>query len=96
MLNNDELWEKSQMLAELLNAASTDEGKVLSTKRKNMVENVLKTINKKQFVDAVTDIVPIVSQREKLIEIVRDIHNMPSDNVPYFLTLLRFQYESLK
>ena len=84
------------MLAELLNAASTDEGKVLSTKRKNMVENVLKTINKKQFVDAVTDIVPIVSQREKLIEIVRDIHNMPSDNVPYFLTLLRFQYESLK
>lgn len=96
MLNNDELWEKSQMMAELLNTASTDEGKALSTKRKNIVENVLKTVNKKQFIDAVTEIVPIVSRREKLIELVRDIHNMPSDNVPYFLTLLRFQYESLK
>lgn len=34
MLNNDELWEKSQELAELLNEASSDKDKSISTKRK--------------------------------------------------------------
>ena len=96
MLNNDELWDKSQALAELLNVASTNKDKKVSTKPKNLVETVLKSVNKKQFVAAMTDIIPLVEQREELKNIVREIHSMPSDNVPYFLTLLRFQYESLK
>ena len=36
MLNNEELWNKSQRLAELLNEASVDKDKSHSTKRKNM------------------------------------------------------------
>ena len=95
MLNNEELWAKSQRLAELLNEASVDKDKSLSTKRKNMVENVLEAVNKKQFVAAMTDVIAFVSSKEELKGIVKDIHEMPNDNVPYFLTLLRFQYQSL-
>lgn len=47
MLNNDELWEKSQELAELLNEASSDKDKSISTKRKNLVETMLNATNKK-------------------------------------------------
>lgn len=96
MLNNDELWDKSHALAELLNAASTNKDKKVSTKPKNLVEAVLKSVNKKQFIDTMKDILPLAEQREKLVEIVKEVHKMPTDNVPYFLTLLRFHYEALK
>ena len=95
MLNNEELWDKSQRLAELLNEASVDKDKSHSTKRKNMVENVLEAINKKQFVAAMTEVIAFVTSKEEMKGIVKDIHEMPNDNVPYFLTLLRFQYQSL-
>ncbi len=95
MLNNEELWKKSQRLAELLNEASVDKDKSHSTKRKNMVETVLEAANKKQFVAAMTDVVAFVANKEELKGIVKDVHEMPTDNVPYFLTLLRFHYQSL-
>ena len=95
MLNNDELWDKSQELAELLNEASTDKDKSISTKRKNLVETLLNTTNKKQFVAAASDIVPFIGKIDEFKCIVKEIHSMPTDNVPYFLTLLRFQYKTL-
>ena len=95
MLNNEELWDKSQRLAELLNEASVDKDKSHSTKRKNMVETVLEAVNKKQFVAAMTDVMAFATSKEELKGVVKDIHEMPTDNVPYFLTLLRFQYQSL-
>ena len=96
MLNNDALWEKSLELAELLNEASSDEDKSISTKRKKLVEAMLKATNKKLFVEAATEIVRYTSKRHEFTDVVKEIHSMPADNVPYFLTLLRFQYETLK
>ncbi len=97
MLNNDELWVKSQKLASLLNEASSDKEKSVSTKRGNMVNTVLASVNKKQFVASISEIMPFLTEddRKSMIEIVKDVHVMPSDNVPYFLTLVRFQYKTL-
>lgn len=95
MLNNDELWEKSQDLARLLDAASTDTDKQLSTKRKNLVGNLLAATNKKQFVAAATEVAKYVEDRERFKDFVKEVHDMPTDNVPYFLTLLRFQINTL-
>lgn len=95
MLNNEELWDKSQELAELLNSASIDKDKAISTKRKNLVDNVLDATNKKQFITAATEIASFVTDIDKFKEIVKEIHGMPTDNVPYFLTLVRFQYKTL-
>lgn len=95
MLNNDELWEKSQELAELLNEASSDKDKSISTKRKNLVETVLNATNKKQFIAAAAEVVSFIGKIDEFKGIVKEIHGMPTDNVPYFLTLLRFQYKTL-
>lgn len=95
MLNNDELWEKSQELAELLNEASSDKDKSISTKRKNLVETVLNATNKKQFIAAAAEVVSFIGKKDEFKGIVKEIHGMPTDNVPYFLTLLRFQYKTL-
>lgn len=95
MLNNNDLWDKSQKLALMLVEASTDKSKVLSTKSKNVVEDVLSTYNKKQFVAAITSVIPLIEDSTALKEIVKDIHEMPNDNVPYFTTLVRFQFAML-
>lgn len=95
MLNNDKLWAESQELAQLLMDVSVDKDKKISTKRSNTIEGVLSTVNKKQFVEAVTNLMPALESSEKLVAIVKDVHSMPNDNVPYFLTLVRFQYAAL-
>lgn len=95
MLNNDELWEKSQELAQLLMQASVDKNKKISTKSGNLVNEVLAAASKKQFVTAVTDVLPMVGDAATLAELVKEVHRMPNDNVPYFLALVRFQYVSL-
>ena len=95
MLNNEQLWEKSQELAKLLNDASVNTDKAISTKRKNLVENVLKAPNRKQFIVSASEIVSFISDIERFKEIVKEVHSMPSDNVPYFLALVRFQYNTI-
>ena len=95
MLNNEQLWEKSQELAKLLNDASVNTDKAISTKRKNLVENVLKAPNKKQFIGSASEIVSFISDIERFKEIVKEVNSMPTDNVPYFLALVRFQYNTI-
>lgn len=95
MLNNEDLWDKSQELAELLNEASTDKDKSISTKRRNLVETMLGASNKKQFIAAATEVIPFIGKTNEFKDIVKEVHSMPTDNVPYFLTLLRFQYKTL-
>ncbi len=96
MLNNESLWDLSLKLAELLNGNSHDTEKSISTKRKNLVESVLAACNKKQFVSAVTELATYVEDKDALRSIVKAIHDMPNDNVPYFLTLMKFQYVTIQ
>lgn len=96
MLNNESLWGLSLKLAELLNVNSRDSEKSISTRRKNLVESVLEACNKKQFVSAITELAPCVEDKGTLRSIVREIHEMPNDNVPYFLTLMKFQYVTMQ
>lgn len=95
MLNNEQMWDISQELAEMLCAASTDKDKTISTKRKNLVENVLLATNKQKFIAAASELMNFVPNIERFRAFVKEIHSMPSDNVPYFLTLVRFHYKSM-
>lgn len=96
MLNNEELWQESQELAELLTDASINKNKKISTKNANAVKEVLAAVNKRQFIEAVTEVISSIEfPAEKLVSIVKDVHSMPTDNVPYFLALVRFQYAAI-
>lgn len=101
MLNNDEFWDKSQELAQLLMEASVDEKKKISTKSSNLVQSVLTSTSKKQFAAAATELLANVpgtvasGLAGTLASAVKEVHFMPNDNVPYFLTLVRFQYAYL-
>ncbi|PKP53183.1 MAG: hypothetical protein CVT92_05565 [Bacteroidetes bacterium HGW-Bacteroidetes-1] len=91
MLNNEQLWEKAQdIAATLCNYSKSDRD--LRTKKSQEVTNLLASVNKKQFIESLIEIVKGSPETDQLAEIAEIIHTMPVDNVPYFLTLIRFQY----
>ena len=91
MLNNEQLWEKAQDIAATLsNYSKTDRD--LRTKKSQEITNLLTSVNKKQFIESLIEIVKESPETDQLAEIAEIIHTMPIDNVPYFLTLIRFQY----
>lgn len=95
MLNNENLWEKAQEFARELQRF-VKEDKPKSTKRKNQVDSVLESINKKQFFVSITEIVKEAENSGKIEDVAKTIHLMPNDNVPYFLTLIRFHYATME
>ncbi|MFA5328768.1 MAG: hypothetical protein WC384_13330 [Prolixibacteraceae bacterium] len=91
MLNNEQLWEHAQKIAKTLNNHSISDTNAKKVKSQE-VTNLLASVNKKQFIDGLTAIVKGSQNVEQLAEIAELINVMPIDNVPYFLTLIRFQY----
>lgn len=91
MLNNEQLWEKAQQIASALNEYTISERSSRTT-RSQEVANLLASVNKKQFIEALTAIIAKSQEVSQLIYIAELVHKMPNDNVPYFLTLIRFQY----
>ena len=91
MLNNEQLWEKAQQIAKTLCNHSISDTNAKKVKSQE-VTNLLASVNKKQFIDGLTTIVKGSQNIVQLAEIAELINVMPTDNVPYFLTLIRFQY----
>jgi len=91
MLNNEQLWEKAQQIAKTLNNHSMSDTNAKKVKSQE-VTNLLSSVNKKQFIDGLTILVKGSQNVEQISEIAELVNIMPIDNVPYFLTLIRFQY----
>jgi hypothetical protein len=91
MLNNEQLWEKAQQIATTLNTYSLSEKNAKKVKSQE-VTNLLASVNKKQFIESLIEIVTGSPETDQLTEIAEIIHTMPVDNVPYFLTLIRFHF----
>lgn len=93
MMNNEQLWEQAQQIARTLDEYSRSGTKARKDKSQE-VTNLLSSVNKKQFFDALKVIVGgnPPENTEQFKRIGECIHFMPVDNIPYFLTLIRFQY----
>lgn len=92
MLNNEELWDKAKAFAQTLQDFSLG-GKTARTVRSNMVKILLESTNKRAFIDGMGKIVEEAdASMDEFEDIASTINTMPSDNVPYFLTLMRFHY----
>lgn len=94
MLNNQDLWNKAQEFASELSKYSQS-GNRAKTVNANRVKVVLESNNKMNFMKSMVDIVGDVENVDKMKEIASIVNTMPTDNVPYFLTLVRFHYAIL-
>ena len=95
MLNNENLWVKTQEFAQLLSNSAVNKDKTITTKPANLIKAILDSGSKRQFIDAVTEFIPFVEDKNGLKNIVMEVNDTPNDKIPYFLTLLRFQYQLL-
>lgn len=91
MLNNEELWTKSKEFASALHSFIKQD-KSIRKQRGNAVDNVLSATTKKNFISSLKNLIPDVEDVSCFEEIAKIVHLMPSDNVAYFLTLIRFHY----
>ena len=94
MLNNEELWAKALKFATVLQNFSmgNKQGKTLNSRK---VDEVIKATNKMSFINSLVDIVSRCADSEAISEIASVVNTMPTENVPYFLTLVRFQYAKI-
>ena len=94
MLNNQELWDMSLEFAKALNAYARS-GVKGKTTNSRQIDEVLKATNKRSFIEALGNIASDISDINNIQEVALAVNNMPTDNVPYFLTLVRFHVSSL-
>jgi hypothetical protein len=94
MLNNEELWAKAQEFATELQAYVLS-GQKSKTGNSRKVDLVLESTNKFNFIKSLVDIVSDAANYKKIEEIVSLVNIMPTDNVPYFLTLIRFHFAAI-
>ena len=91
MLNNQDLWRCAEEFARILQTYSQSSCNA-KTDKSNKVKAILNSSNKKEFIKNLTEIVSEISEEAKVLETAKKVNDMPADNVPYFLTLIRFHY----
>ena len=94
MLNNEDLWVQSESFARVLKEYSAG-SKNAKTDRTNKVKALLGALNKKEFIRNLTEIISEADDVSKLMETAKLVNDMPADNVPYFLTLIKFHYAAI-
>ena len=94
MLNNEELWAKALEFATVLQNFSTG-NKQGKTSNSRKVDEVLKATNKKNFIESLVEIVGNSTEVDVITKIASLVNTMPIENVPYFLTLVRFRYAEI-
>ena len=91
MLNSNDLWGRAEKLATILKQyASSDRN--ARTGKSNKVKETLKATGKKDFIKGLTEIISDADNVDEIKGVAKLVNDMPNDNVPYFLTLIRFLY----
>ncbi len=93
MLNNQQLLDLAQEAATMLHSYGA-EAKRGKADRGNRVDELINSPNRKHFIDVLTDIVnddaSAAPVSDKLVRVL--MTDIPLDNVPLFVTLIRFKH----
>ena len=92
MLNNKDLITKAEALAQALTEAAQDSrGKMVNTRR---TEEALSSKSRRDFIEGLKTVMESGdgTNAELFNDAVEEVISMPTENVPLFLTLLRFKY----
>lgn len=96
MLNNKDLMPLAKELAEALNSFQMQDTRMKNVKAQ-MVEELLGKKNRRDFIGEIAKLLEVDGNNCELFErVVNDLMSLSPDNVPLFLTLVRFQYAVAK
>ncbi len=88
------MWDKSLEFAKALKSYA-ESGKKGRTTNSRQIDEVLGATNKRSFMEALSNIASDIAGIESIQDIAMTVNSMPTDNVPYFLTLVRFHAAAL-
>jgi len=92
MLNNEDLIDTTEKLAEALRVYAQSDTKARATKKRT-AEQVLDATHRREFLSALSEVVQGDGTHAALIdEIADEVIKMPSSDFPLFATLLRLKY----
>lgn len=93
MLNNEDLIDTTEQLAQALREHATSDTKGRAT-AKRRAEQVLESSHRREFLEALTDVIEHDGSHAALFdEIADEVVKMPSSDFPLFATLLRLKYK---
>ncbi len=97
MLNNEELWSRANEFARALDSFRKGQGKD-RTNRDNAIEELLAHPSKQSVVRNVYPILKDAEEeeRETIMDVIKIIHDMPAENVPYFIALTKIHHVILR
>lgn len=96
MLNNEELWSRANEFARALDSFRKGQGKD-RTNRDNAIEELLAHPSKQSVVRNVYPILKDAEEeRETIMDVIKIIHDMPAENVPYFISLTKIHHVILR
>ncbi|MFC2358866.1 hypothetical protein [Porphyromonas endodontalis] len=97
MLNNEELWNRANEFARALDSFRKGQGKD-RTNRDNAIEELLEHPSKQSVVRNVYPILKDAEEeeRETIMDVIKIIHDMPAENVPYFIALTKIHHVILR
>lgn len=97
MLNNEELWNRANEFARALDSFREGQGKD-RTNRDNAIEELLAHPSKQSVVRNVYPILKDAEkeERETIMDVIKIIHDMPAENVPYFIALTKIHHVMLR
>lgn len=96
MLNNEERWERTREIAEMLHryAADTTRGKATKS---NEVNNLLtESPSRQKFLNNLLPIIEGTDDKAAVLAIAELIDKTPADYVPYLVTLIRLHYAAIQ
>lgn len=98
MLNKKELLELSRSLADVLVKIQneSDGSDRATTKKKNILDGIFEARSIKEFVSKITEINTLAPKAGVVLrEVVENVVEMPKDNFPLFITLIKFEYYNI-
>lgn len=96
MLNNEERWERTREIAEMLHryAADTTRGKATKS---NEVNNLLtESPSRQKFLNNLLPIIEGTDDKDAILAVAELIDKTPADYVPYLVTLIRLHYAAIQ
>lgn len=96
MLNNEERWERTREIAEMLHRYAADTTRGKSTKG-NEVNNLLtESPSRQKFLNNLLPIIEGTDDKDAVLAVAELIDKTPADYVPYLVTLIRLHYAAIQ
>lgn len=96
MLNNEERWERTREIAEMLHRYAADTTRGKATKGNEVNTLLTESPSRQKFLNNLLPIIEGTDDKDAVLAVAELIDKTPADYVPYLVTLIRLHYAAIQ